>query len=513
MLAVAVSKSADPRDGWELYWSWTTPDQTACQANDCGLYGAADFLRAGISSKYLVLNSKVNDFNDPEGTYSDKYGNLPALSTGQERGQIIVLPTEPVVTGSKEVVPVYSNTGPLLNPDGTSVQSVWPTVQHAPDFDSGREIFFASLYATPEAAPTSYNVLLWMLPFDAAGAPQGMYQLPVEVNPFGGFPGCKAPPVQQPSGNNTCIFGSGIPNYVAYRNGSLYTTFAECGSMSSGTCLYSALRFVRIQINGIVKGFGQPVTLLVEKAVDRSFVGPPNPAPPGNHAWYGFPGVDANKNGDAIIAYERSGSFVAPEARYSAYYKDEADIRASQLLMAGDSSFGAGAGSHHYMGMSVDPYDKTGIWMIEGFAKNGGRSWAIGKALAPGYPDLQDALFGAGVAKLIGGSSRAALYKLTLTLRNGGDGTATKSAGRVYLVTGKGRASASRRRPLILVKRIGVRRLAPGQSMNLKLRIRIPRRARGYGYLLVALDANKQLTEYGERNNAIYIRLQKRRGR
>jgi hypothetical protein len=33
---------------------------------------------------------------------------------------------------------------------------------------------------------------------------------------------------------------------------------------------------------------------------------------------------------------------------------------------------------------------------------------------------------------------------------------------------------------------------------------------RGYPYLLVRLDATKQLTEYGERNNAIYIRLPKR---
>jgi hypothetical protein len=132
----------------------------------------------------------------------------------------------------------------------------------------------------------------------------------------------------------------------------------------------------------------------------------------------------------------------------------------------------------------VDPFDKTGIWMIEGFASGGGRSWAIGKALAPGYPDLQAAFLEAGVAKLVDGGPRAALYELRLTLRNGGDGKTTKSVGRVYLVSGKARASAARRRPPIPVKRIGVRRLAPGQSRKLKLRIRVPGRGRGYPYVL-----------------------------
>jgi hypothetical protein len=117
------------------------------------------------------------------------------------------------------------------------------------------------------------------------------------------------------------------------------------------------------------------------------------------------------------------------------------------------------------------------------------------------------------VLKLVKGGPRAALYTLKLPLRNGGDGRAAKSVGRVHLVTGRGRASASRRRAPIGVKRFGVRRLAPGQSTNLKLRIRVPARASGHRYLRVALDAKGRLKEYGEQNNAIYVRLPKRRGR
>ena len=177
------------------------------------------------------------------------------------------------------------------------------------------------------------------------------------------------------------------------------------------------------QIKGIVTT-PQALTLTTNTAVDLRFTGPAAGDPPGFKAWYGFVGVEANKSGDAVLAYQRTGSFVAPEARYSAYYLTESDIRASQLLMAGNSSLGQCPQdltknqncTHHYMGMSVDPWDETGVWVIDGFALNGGWGFVVGKALAPGYPDLTyDA---ASVLQ----ASRPGAYHLRLTLHNQGDG-------------------------------------------------------------------------------------------
>lgn len=491
MLAIAVSKTEDPRDGWDEYWAWTYPGQDTCPNNECPYYGREDFMRAGITSQYLVLQVNVSDANKKGGT---DVKTQPNLIVGENRAELIVVPTAPA-TPKLGQLSAYSNDKQLTNPDDSNFGgALWPAVQHKPDV-SGGKVFLASQYAPGGFDP---SVLLWVLTPSAAGVEA--YQLAVPVNAWastspGGVP--------QPSGDATEIFGGGIYHSLVYRNGSLYLAFGECGVWYFG-CLQSAMRFVRIQVNGFVTDPQGVVTqMLVDKKVDRTFTGPAAGDPPQGLAWYGFPGVDANKNGDAVIAYERSGTFVYPESRYSAYFLNESDVRASRLLKAGDSSFGEGAGSHHYMGMSVDPWDKTGIWIINGFARGGGWGYVVGKALASGHPDLA---LDQVIAKL-GRGDRG--YKLKLTLRNQGDGGAGANLARIYLVAKAGKASASARRHerAVLLRSVRIRRLARGRFKTVRLNLSVPPRLRRYRYLEVSLDAKHRVREYGEHNNVVRIPL------
>ena len=495
MLAIAVSKTDDPRDGWNEYWAWTYPGQDACPNNNaCPYYGREDFMRAGITSQYLVLQVNVSDANKMGSPFTGQSG----LVAGEDRTEVIVVPSDP---GPPSAGPLtaYANDKQLTNPDGSNFSGpLWPAIQHEPDAPGGK-VFLASQYAP---GGSDHSVLLWVLTPSATGVEA--YQLAVPVTAFvSTSPGA----VPQPSGAATKIFGSGIYHSLVYRNGSLYLAFGECGVWYFG-CVQSAVRFVRLQVKGFVTDSQGVVTqMFVDKKVDRTFTGPAASDPPGALAWYGFPGVDVNKNGDAVVAYERSGTFVYPESRYSAYFLNESDVRPSRLLMAGDSSFGGDAGNHHYMGMSVDPWDKTGIWIINGFASGGGWGYVVGKALAPGHPDLALDQAVAKLGKLGGG------YKLKLRLRNQGDGRAGRNRARVYLVgkAGKASTSARRRERAVLLRSVRIPRLARGRSKTVLLKVRVPARLSGYHYLKVSLDARHRVREYGERNNIARIRLPKRR--
>jgi hypothetical protein len=91
---------------------------------------------------------------------------------------------------------------------------------------------------------------------------------------------------------------------------------------------------------------------------------------------YGWAAVEANKNGDAIIGYARTGEQVYPEVRASAYMASESDIRPSRQVKAGDKT----ADNPNYpnandvlpwgdtSGASVDPSDDTGIWIAQEYA-------------------------------------------------------------------------------------------------------------------------------------------------
>ena len=55
LIAIAVSKTDDPRDGWYLSWVFGFPGQEGCpKSKGCVGFGT-DYLSMGITSKYLTM--------------------------------------------------------------------------------------------------------------------------------------------------------------------------------------------------------------------------------------------------------------------------------------------------------------------------------------------------------------------------------------------------------------------------------------------------------------------------
>jgi len=57
---------------------------------------------------------------------------------------------------------------------------------------------------------------------------------------------------------------------------------------------------------------------------------------------YGWPALEVNNKGDAVIVYARSGTSIYAEARYSAYFSTDADIRSSDRLKKGEETVPSG---------------------------------------------------------------------------------------------------------------------------------------------------------------------------
>jgi PKD repeat protein len=501
LVAIAVSETRDPRDGWTEYWAWGYPGQESCPNNECPYVGNIDYLSAGITSRHLLLEYKAVDGlkeGDPQGEREKVEGDQ--LVAGEDRRQVTVFPADPAAGNLGQATPVFSNTDPLKDPYGNRLRQLEPAVQHAPDFEDGAAALFVTKYGTD-------YLVLWLLSFEA-GQPRA-YQGFVPIRPSRNL--TRDEPTPQKTGAPVVLAGSAqVPiSKVVYRNGSLYVTFDECVLWTftftgSTKCTRSAVRFLRIGI-GIKKLAGPEIqeTLLLtaNKQVDATFGDP-------DLGWYLFPVLEANKSGDAAFVYQRAGAGVSdPEVRYTVYYEAEAGPRPSGLLKLAKGPVG---GWHHYVGVSVDPWDGTGIWMIDGYGrKGGGWNYVVGKVLGSAQPNLA---FEQAAAKAVGGASGTGrVYRLTLVLRNEGDGAGRASKAAIYLARAKrAGASLAGKKRQVLLERIRLPRLRSGRARTIRLRVRVPARRRAFRYLAIKLDAGGRLREYDERNNTAYVRLARR---
>jgi hypothetical protein len=491
-LAIAASKTEDPRDGWYLYWTEGFPQQatTANCPDECHLDGkvvggGSDYLQIGISSKYLVLVGGAG--------FSDA---LTKFNVSTQH--ITVIPTDLLQTSATKLLFLYQTSEPIKNPDGKAIYintKIPAAVQHHPDL-LGHKVLFTTQWVDPgrdDSDPAKYNVLLWTLSLDAS-VPT-LYRQPIPVRPFRGFKDGEGAP-QKDSIKKLSVAQNWI-NMLVYRKANLYLTFDECARQKDGNCLLGALRFLRVHLNGSVKSQGT-LTWNLEIAVDRTFGGRNVLDRPGKEAWYGFPAVEANKNGDAALAYDRSAGWLYPEARYSVYFLKEKDIRPSRVLRLGKSAVTVKPWWHHYLGMSVDGFDDTGIWMINGYGRFGWWRYSIGKVLGKTFADLEPA--SVHVNTVPGGGQ----YKISVKIGNLGDGDAKPTHARLFLTQRKTGAADS----AIFLKSIDVSKVSSGHSTTIAATIDIPARARaGYRYVRVSLDSGETLKEYGEHNNTAYARL------
>jgi hypothetical protein len=220
--------------------------------------------------------------------------------------------------------------------------------------------------------------------------------------------------------------------------------------------------------------------------------------PAGSVVYYGNPAVEVNKNNDVVVVYNRSGFQVPFEARYSAYIHGETDIRPSAVLKSGTFPALNGA-KMDTAGVSVDPFNDTGVWMINGYSYPSGPgssfyAFAFGKVFGGVFPDitvdnLSAALFNATV-------------KLQVHVANHGDGAAARSAGLAYLRhPGRGR---------VLLGKLSVPALRPAGSHSFVRSFRLPPGASRRGNTIEVVVRGRG-REYGTANNTLRSALVVRR--
>jgi len=463
LLAIAESKTEDPRDGWNLYWVWGLPGQKGCPSSKGCVGFGTDYLSMGITSKYLTMES---------------LGSL--IPNMGDRNQVItIVPTSNPVSGPDAHIfqPAQSTLGQSL---------IQPAVQHKPDFDNGKEALFATaVYNLDDGAAGNQINISWVAPQSSPyeSTPK-FFSQPVTVSTF------HAVTSEQPvKGGGTISDAKNLVNKLVYRDKNLYLTMGECVHWNSKGCLQSAVRLIRIRLAGTVRVLGTLVKLKLSVADDETITG--NGSPP-NGNWFAFPSVEVNSRHDIVLAYNSTSTKTVPDVRYSVFMHGEDQIRSSRLLQPG---LAAVDGRHDYLGMSVDPFDQHGVWMIDGYGdSSGGWAYAFGKVLGKKVPDLEPVQ--AYVTKT-GTTSKP--YQLTLVVNNLGDGAAPATTARMKLTK---RAATT-----IPIKSFSLPKIpAGGLSAPMQVSFSEPAAAVGHGYTLeIALDSNHQVYEYDEGNNTIAI--------
>jgi len=163
---------------------------------------------------------------------------------------------------------------------------------------------------------------------------------------------------------------------ASFRNEFLHMVTNDAHDWGGTGHITSSIHYIRLPVSKFPTVPAPPGS----GGVDRIFGGGnPNEQVAGlKH--YGWAAVEANKNGDAIIGYARTGEKVFPEVRGSAYMANENDIRPSYQVKKGDTF----ADNPNYpnandilpwgdtSGASVDPSDDTGIWIAQEYASTTG---------------------------------------------------------------------------------------------------------------------------------------------
>ncbi len=462
---VAVSKSIDPRDGWWIYWWDAAPGdgQPGNFGNSAG--DSADYPLLGIDPTHFVQSNIVAD-NTP----------LPRPPGYHLTQQISFVAAADLATGKATYGYQYYDL-----PDAKS-GVLQPVVHHG----STPRSYFVDTTA-------SDRVAVW-----AATAPlssvRKLERTYVTVRPFG-------QPVDAPqkAGGATRIRLTNLgiePLKAAFRAGKLYVTFNDAVNWFGDGVLTSG-RFVRLNLASY--------PTVPPPEVDRTFGGSSSfYDEPGARVHYGFPTVEVNKSGDAVIVYGRTGTTVYPEVSFSRYPAAGPDIEPSRRLKQGEATFKLWSETvlqlHDLNGAAIDPHDDTAVWIAAPYSVKataappglgGNVNFAIwvGKILGQAYADLVPAkvVFGPKVV------NRGQQLTVTTSVANQGDGNAGSSRVAVSLVKG---SSTVKLGEFSLVP------VASGKTIQLIASMTVPASlAKGTYTVRTDVDATNLVVEYSGVNN------------
>jgi hypothetical protein len=339
-IPMAVSKTQNPLDGWHFYY-WDGAAQQGQAGSSIWKPGdAPDYPIIGIDKLAVTITHSVNS------------------AAGSFRyWRVTLTPADPLANGTAQGGWQFWD---LKNPDGSTPWVITPAVHHG-TAKGGRAYWLGR--------QGSDSVVVWAIthPFDAARKLQSVaVKLPTPFsNPVDG----------QQKGSSKVIKFTNLGNAVtkaSFRNETLHTVANDAHDWGGIGKVRTSIHYVRLPVSGWPKVPSPPGG----GGVDRLFGGGNVNEKVGGLKHYGWAAVEANKDGNAIIGYVRTGEKVFPEVRASAFMAAESDIRPSVQVKAGDTAADNPSvpGANAILpwgdtaGASVDPSDDTAIWIAQEYA-------------------------------------------------------------------------------------------------------------------------------------------------
>jgi hypothetical protein len=262
------------------------------------------------------------------------------------------------------------------NPDGSRVPNVLhPAVHHG---DSPRDLAFVT------STNPKRTLVVWAVTLGPNDAAPALLSRAVELSPWAGpapAPQPPSPEVPRPPLVDIGLVRSQVM-WTSYRDGSLWATWHDCTKWPGAERCATSIRVARVDVRGFPDA--APATL------DHTFGMRDADDPQGVVASYGWPVIEVNRKGDAVIGFNRSGTSTYPEARFGLLRAGEREVRGFPLR-AGEGPLGNGArdtdededkavGRIDNSGIAVDPEDGHSIWVIQPFSvrDSGSRgSWRL----------------------------------------------------------------------------------------------------------------------------------------
>jgi hypothetical protein len=489
---VAVSKTQDPRDGfWQYWWDASFGDGTCNTVGGCGgmfLPGdKVDYPSIGVSEKFFLGTSKLYNSspNQPDfNQQNDRY--LP----------LWMLPGQALASG------VCSPCTGYFVAVGQMSRVAQPAVHHGP-VPNGWSLF-VERFKDPEDDVKKLRVLA----FTDTPAPAVLEHKVVVDQPMTANPLVQPPEATYPVGLSLRV-GSGVPMKAAFRGERLYLTWQDCKEWGGVTPCEASNRLIAVSLFS--------TTPVIDRTFGLRNVFDDHPTDRVGYAW---PAVEVNRAHTAVVAYVRSGATVRPQARFSAFFASESDIRASRAIKEGDYVLTKGKppGDPAYDdpafpldtgGIAVDPYDDTSVWMLHGFAhrpdptkEEGNWRVAVGKVFGTNVADLV-------VPGLVSGNTawpqQASEVVATITVRNQGDGASASAKGELWLSADPLISSSD-----LKLANFQVPSLPSGQSVVLTVQgtgTALVPRASYYLWAVVDSPVNA-LIEYDDANNSKLTRVE-----
>jgi len=417
-VVIAVSKSDNPRNGWNIYWIPGTDSRAPNNGTSQGI----DYPIIGIDSKAFYVGDFVDSVHDCNGDGVVSAGeecfaydlvnlrDAQQMADGLPGGSInswvfwdLTLPDGNLAGITPVVHETSSSRGYLLSNFGADMISV---------------------FSVNNPLTSSQTVSRVEVPIAAFGSTGGLTGAQ-KPNPAGSTPGDNpAPRVKFDNLGNTPLNGH-------FRSNKIVFTANDSWAVSGTT--RAAARVTRFDVTNFASG---SVTVDLDRRFGISSAGDPA----GSVFDYGWPAAGININGDMAIMTLRTDVSIFPQLRMSAWGSTDTDIRSSILAQAGVAALYPFSGCCDFQawvdtsGISTDPFDKVGIYFAQEWANQIGFNnyrEAIVKEFGAVMPDIAADSLSASATTIARGAS------VTLTIRavNQGDASMPASTGRWFLST------------------------------------------------------------------------------